>query len=396
MTRLREGVDNHHLSAISPRDASFATHKANSLKVASLYQLSGQASFAGFLGPNERIVLFDRYASRIQSCGNWLLFVETHEGKLKLVNARFCKVPTCPMCQWRVSLRWRAKFLSLLPALLEQYPKYRWLFLTLTVKNCAIADLRTTIKHMNESLNRLVKLSGFPFEGWIKTIEVTRAWDCYDRHGNYLGRHGTRWIVAWEKRNGQRLHLEATDEVHPHFHIAGMVKPSYFTHGYWSQETWTNKWQSSLRVDYTPVVNIKAVKPFKKAPLPEELKDSEADKAGMIRAICETCKYAVKEQDLVGEYCQDDGTNSDWLKAITEQLYSLRRMEYRGSLKVLQKEFDEAVKDLVGKSKEANGEDYGKEILFRYETSIKQYIRENWIEYESKGISINEISHGNS
>lgn len=375
-----EGADEDYLSTISPRDASFDVHKANSIKVANLYQLEGNQGLAGFLGANERVVLFDRYATRIQSCGNWLLFVETHEGKLKLVNARFCKVPTCPMCQWRLSLRWRAKFLSILPALLEQYPKYRWLFLTLTVKNCTIAELRSTIKHMNESLNRLVMLSGFPFEGFIKSIEVTRAWDCYDQQGNYLGRHGTRWIVSWEKRNGQRLELRPTDEVHPHFHIAGMVKPSYFSTGYWSQQTWTDKWQASLRVEYQPIVNVKAIKPFKKSPSPEQLSGSEADEAGMIRAICETCKYAVKEQDLVGEYCQDDQTNSDWLKTITEQLYRLRRTEYRGSLKVLQKEFEEAMEDLVGKSKEATEEEYGKEVVFRYEKGIKKYIKESWME----------------
>lgn len=46
------------------------------------------------------------------------------------------------ICTWRKSLRWKAKAYSSLPKFLEEHPGYRFLFLTLTVKNCEVNELR--------------------------------------------------------------------------------------------------------------------------------------------------------------------------------------------------------------------------------------------------------------
>ncbi len=96
-----------------------------------------------------------------------------------------------------------AKALAIIPKVLKDYPTYRWLFLTLTVKNVSAESLRDEITKMNESFKRLSKLKNFPGEGWIKCTEVTH------------GKDGT---------------------AHPHFHILMMVKPSYFGVNYLSIE----------------------------------------------------------------------------------------------------------------------------------------------------------------
>ncbi len=378
-----EGTDAGYLSQISTGDAKFDTHKATSQEIARLYGLETVDGFTGFVS-GSKLVTFGKFSLKINSCGSWLKFVKVDE-KLKLVDARFCKSPNCSMCQWRRSLKWRARFLTLLPEIQENYPSHKWVFLTLTIRNCDLDVLRPTLTHLNDSFNRLSKLKQFPFAGLVKSVEVTRAWDCYHQN-TYLGRYGTTWIIRWEYQNRLTLRLEPTIEVHPHLHICGLVPQSYFKgKGYIKHEEWTQLWKQSLRVDYDPIVNIKTVKPKSKTsrllPEPEEFVDNPkvADESGMVAAICETLKYAVKEQDLIGSYCKDDDTNASWLKAVTQQLYKTRKVEYRGILKDIGKELEKAVtsENLININDDEDKETSGvadQELEFKWQSAIRRYV----------------------
>jgi plasmid rolling circle replication initiator protein Rep len=336
-----------HLSTISPSDSRFDSHKSAAAEISRLYGLATDG-YEGFVS-GKKPVWFKKYAVKIDKCGSWLVFKRDEDG-LKLKDARFCKVPNCPMCQWRRSLKWRAKFLELLPEIQNQFTTHRWLFLTLTIRNCGIDDLRDTIKHLNAAFNRLSKLAKFPMVGYVKSVEVTRTWDCHDAFtGSYLGRHGTKWVYQYQNQNNTAIRIEPTDEVHPHLHIVGLVQPSYFGKKYVKHPEWVEMWKKSLRVEYDPMVNIQVVKCKKGQkiiPSSEEFsKDNTSDTNGMISAICETLKYTVKENDLLGEGFEDDGVNSIWLKKITEQLYKTRKVEYRGVLKDIGKQLEDAYND---------------------------------------------------
>ena len=71
--------------------------------------------------------------------------------------------------------------------------------LTLTVKNPPVTELRDTLKHMNDSWQRLIQTKRFKsgVAGFLRTTEVTRGND------------------------GKMM-------AHPHFHALLLVKPSYF------------------------------------------------------------------------------------------------------------------------------------------------------------------------
>ena len=58
-----------------------------------------------------------------------------------------------------------------------QYPTHRWVFLTLTVRNCDLVDLRDTLKDMNASWKRMSETVAFKkgVAGFIRTTEVTRG-----------------------------------------------------------------------------------------------------------------------------------------------------------------------------------------------------------------------------
>ena len=122
-----------------------------------------------------------------------------------------------------------------LPAIKEKYPSYRWVFLTLTVKNPPVTELRDTLKAMNSAWQRLAQTKRFKgvVKGFIRTTEVTRGKD-----GDMMA--------------------------HPHFHALLLVQSNYFTTNYIKQNDWVEMWQKALRVDYAPSVNVKAVKPLKR------------------------------------------------------------------------------------------------------------------------------------
>ena len=218
------------------------------------------------------------------------------EYKLKLFSARFCRVRHCPVCQWRRSLMWKAKAFKVLPLVVEAYPKYRWLFLTLTVKNCQITELRETLQWLNKSWQRMSQRKKFPAIGWIRSTEVTRSKD---------------------------------RSAHPHFHCLLLVKPGYFSKYYIKQAEWVEMWRSSLRIDYQPILDIR---PVKRGKQPMSL-------------IPEILKYCVKESDLVAD--------KEWFLELTRQMHKMRTVSTGGVLKEYLKQLEQEPEDLIGKGDES-------------------------------------------
>lgn len=281
----------------------------------------------------------DRYGERIQNCSLLLQFAigATRDGALgfKLDSAHFCRVRHCPICQWRRSLMWRARFLQAIPRIFEARPDARFIFLTLTVRNCELSDLRSTLKQMNKAWERLSQRKQFPALGWVKSVEVTRS---------------------------------PTGEAHPHFHALLMVNPSYFKRGYLSQAKWTELWQASLRADYTPVVNIKVVKPRPNA--------EDTPSAALAAGLLEVLKYGVKESDLVAD--------AAWLSELTRQLHKTRAVAVGGELKQFLSE-DEP-EDLINVD-ETNLEETTEEsprVLFGWRERVQRYAYKESYEHQEE------------
>lgn len=263
------------LSDISTKDKTWDLHKSQNQDIKSLY---------------DQQTRYKKIAKNMSTCADMLTFANqvdksTGEVKLKLHQAWFCKVRTCPVCQWRRSMKNTARFFAKVPELRTLYPTHKYIFLTLTVQNCHPSNLKATIKDMNSAWARLTKLASFPAVGFIRATEITR-----DKQGN----------------------------AHPHFHCLLMVKSSYFSHGYIKTSEWAEMWQKSLRSDYLPVVDCRAIKPKK-----EGSDDLQS-------AVIETLKYSTKPQDSL--------TDSAWLYHITDQLKNMRFLASGGILKNILKE----------------------------------------------------------
>ena len=294
------------LSELSPRDRSWDKHRHSADLVADLYR--GEDGF-------------DTYAQRMDFCAQILDFklvpdLGLGELQLKLSAAHFCRVPQCPVCQSRRSLMWKARALRALPLVVKDYPKYRWLFLTLTQKNCSVNELRKIVLEMNKSFKRLTKLKQWSIEGWIKSLEVTRGED---------------------------------GSAHPHFHCLLIVSPSYFGHNYLNHDEWAELWQRSGRLDYKPQVSIRAV-------------DKNHDPTILIPEIL---KYSVKESDLY--------KSKEFLLGITEQLYKVRRVSVGGILRSYMKKLEEEPEDLIGKNEENENEVDEGHLYFEWKCRDKKY-----------------------
>lgn len=227
--------------------------------------------------------------------------------KLKLKNAQFCRVPNCPVCQQRRSMKWTGRLLDVLPLIQKDYPDMRYAMLTLTVQNCHVSQLRETKKEMNAALKRMTERKSFPAAGYIASFEVTPEKDLFD------------------KKTGKLIRKARPDYCHPHFHVLVALPPAYFGRNYIKKDGWSEMWQSALKVDYKPVTDIRMVKPKEIENSVDSENSSKNDLNGLMAAVVETVKYTVKPSDMV--------QNDDWFLEVANQLYKTRTISVGGIFK---------------------------------------------------------------
>jgi len=221
----------------------------------------------------------------------------------------------------------QARFLQALPAIVDEFPRHRWLLLTLTVQNCPIDELRDTLQAMNQAWNRLRLRPEFrQVTGWVRSTEVTRG---------------------------------ADGSAHPHFHCLLMVPPSMLAKNYVTQARWVELWEQCARLDYKPVVDVRAVR---------GKKGDKSQNAGITGAI-ETLKYAVKPSDMT-----DD---PDWFLELTRQTHKLRFLAAGGALKEAIRDTEKATDDDMVHTGDdaAEGEDDGSRIAFNFRRDERKYRR---------------------
>lgn len=263
---------------------------------------------------------------RIQSCGEVLSFIRQNDDSLKLYQAYFCKNKLCPMCNWRRSMKYSYQTSRIVDEAIKQEPKGRFLFLTLTVKNVPGVELNGTLTSLTKSFDRLFKRAKVQKNiiGYLRSVEVT--------------------------------HNEITGEYHPHIHVLLMVRPSFFQSkkDYINQKEWGEMWSQSLKVDYIPMVDIRAVKEKGK---------------GLRGAILETAKYPTKPFKLEIE-------NKQVVDDLYNGLYRKRQLGYGGLFKVIKKQLalDDAENgDLIHTSEDKDSLSEGTKIVAIWNAAKQNY-----------------------
>lgn len=193
---------------------------------------------------------FKGKAERTGDCGDFLEFTKRKDDSLALTRANFCKVRLCPMCSWRRSLKLFGQVSRVMDHAEENH-NFRYLFLTLTVKNCYEEDFKETLDNMTKAFNKMTRRKKFKsaIKGYFRALEVT--------------------------------YNPIDDSYHPHFHIIFAVSTTYFKDQYINQKEWGNLWKDCLNVDYDPIVDIRALKKNNK------------------KEVSEVAKYTVKSDDFL-------------------------------------------------------------------------------------------------
>ena len=261
---------------------------------------------------------------QVYQCAEVLKFHQNEDGTLKLYQTWFCKNRQCPICNWRRSLKYSAQLSKIIDQAIKKKPKAKFLFLTLTIKNCGGEELDKTIKKLHKKFNLLMKYAKVKKNllGFVRATEVSYNVE----RGDY----------------------------HPHMHVMLMVRGSYFRgkENYITQEEWIALWQRAMQLDYEPNVDIRKVY------------DRKGE--GIVSAIKETAKYPVKP-------IQTEVDDEDELLQVTYDLYhGLRRkrlLSFGGLFKEIKNELgldDIEDGDLVNTNDDEEEATTGEEIVAQW------------------------------
>lgn len=133
-------------------------------------------------------------AEKMINCATKLRYVIESNSEKALNYGNWCGLRGCPICQWRRTFKVRSRVLPAVSSLIRHNPDIQALFLTLTVKNCHQDYLRATIRNiMMPGWRSFSRRRQFPALGYLKSLEVTRSYDCYYA-GEFIGRMGLRRI----------------------------------------------------------------------------------------------------------------------------------------------------------------------------------------------------------
>lgn len=302
-------------------------HKINSLKLYTLYQQALKI---------EPTCITDNRLKTLQECGDNLLFGIGADGSKRLKGANFCRLRTCPMCNWRKSLKLFGQVSEITDKVLEQAPSTRFIFVTFTIKNCKANEFTDTIDYMNQGFKdltnktrRIAATAKFKANllGYMKAIEVTYNSD--------------------------------EDTYHPHFHCIFAVQSRYFTAGYIKKSDWQGIWQQCCKLDYEPIVHVQTIK------------NSTA------KAVAEVAKYPVKMDELAN--LQDEKKAINALIVFTKILKGRRLITFGGIFAEIKKQLkleDVEKGDLVHVDDDEQTEKFNEvaQILYKFRAKVGCYI----------------------
>lgn len=260
-------------------------------------------------------------ADRTNRCADILTFQKTEEGRLKLFQAWFCKDRLCPMCNWRRAMKFAYEIGEILNEMQRRKVTGKPIFLTPTMRNVKGEDIGRSLSHFALSFQRLMKYKRVSAcnIGAIRTTELT--------------------------------YNSSKDTYNIHVHCLIWMTPDYYDRDagkYITQAEWTSLWQRAARLDYTPVVNVKAIKP--KEP-------TERDPTGLYSAVLEVSKYPIKPDAFdaltVKTYKESPAAEKlrlRRLKELEQGMRGKRLISFFGLLKTIRKELGQTDddEDLIG------------------------------------------------
>lgn len=273
---------------------------------------------------SEHIKISKNMMERITNCSSYFEFETDKTWKHhRVTKNNRCKHKYCPFCARVEALKRTLEAQYMMETLHSK--NYRFLFLTLSLKNVAFENVKETMTKINRAFSeKFMKQVDIKkaFEGTIRKFELT--------YNPFFYRNGK--IVKDDCGKKVVDPLKKPFNAHLHFIVA--VKQSYFGKRYISQKKMRAIWKKVLKLDYDPMVNIQAIKIKQKTQ--EEMVQLEKEHAQYL----ENSKKVTGAFEI-GKYVAKD---SDYLQSLVlfEQFYQVlhkrRNWTFSGVFKELHKE----------------------------------------------------------
>jgi len=253
---------------------------------------------------------YQRLAYAVYNCADFVKYSQFTNNIQKVITMHTCQDRLCPVCNYRRSLRTFAKLIRIIQSKEFADKGYKSIFLTLTLKNVSQDRLKQGIDHIFYSFDKFLKNKRIKRmrKGFFRSLEITFNKDSRDYHH--------------------------------HLHTIFVVNSSYFKHPdlYLKQADFTDIWQSSAGLDYTPIVFVEKIKNAK--------------------GIAEVAKYAVKtDKELINNL-----SNSEF-KTLRDELRNRRLIGMGGVIKDIAKTLNLNLDDNDITSDDIDDSDIKDEVL---------------------------------
>jgi plasmid rolling circle replication initiator protein Rep len=276
-----------------------STGKKNSYK---LYKYKLKAIQAAMAVEQSGLKEREKIALDLRTCGDTVV-MSISEDKERVLAGYFCQRRICPICSWRRSVKTHNEIRRILAE--SEFKGLRYLFITLTVRNCTASELPDMLDRITTGWRKLTKDNRKAirrsFLGTFRTIEIT-----YDNNKTITEKRYNKAKKYYDKRD-----LKVGDEnpnydmYHPHIHVLAAVHEDYFKKDnleYMSHDRLMGLWRDVIDVDYDPSVYIETVKPMEVQSIRDLGEVPEVAIAGkeektLEGAVAEVAKYAVKSVD---------------------------------------------------------------------------------------------------
>jgi hypothetical protein len=139
-----------------------------------------------------------------------------------------------------------------------------------------------------------------------------------------------------------------------------LVEPTYFGDGYLRQPQWAELWRQSLRIDYTPVVDVRVIKQNAKR---SRISVNRVNISQMWAIVTEILKYSVKPSDMIRDHA--------WFLLLVDQVHKMRSVAVGGCLKPYLRERKR--EDLVREPDEEEASDLAERLYFRWAQEVRKY-----------------------
>ncbi|ENC4059729.1 TPA: protein rep [Escherichia coli] len=289
------------LSSVSINGDRITERKKESFKTANSFIIRGK------IEENETL---KKRGERSLNCAQQRYIVVVN-GKAHTVFTHRCRSRHCQNCQRIKAFVWQEKMKEIFPDLISKYPNHKYLFITFTVKNPKLKNLKSVLICMSRAYAKMFQRKAFKkwFVGDIRSTEITR--------GN-----------------------SGEDEAHPHFHALICVHPSYFQgSNYMSADVWGQNWGECLESEFKkegleynaadypkgfPRVDIRLAK---SADRKTDITNKNITEHGE-QLINYVLKYSVKGSDLL-----KNGKADQWFWEFDKQVKNIRMIAASGDIK---------------------------------------------------------------